>query len=96
MGATTYRIDQFNVSFPLPVTINGLEFYMTCEAQVMFGDPAEGEAMKEADDAYISCIGFGTATLKFHDRPAEMRAAIKAAAITAAYDAIDKMAIEAI
>ena len=95
MGAT-HRIDQFNVSFPLPVTINGQEFAMTCEAQVTFGDPAEGEAMKEADDAYISRIGFGTATLKFHDLPAEMRAAIKAAAITAAYDAMDKMALDAI
>lgn len=96
MGATIHRIDQFNVSFPLPVEINGREFHMTVEAQVTFGDPAEGEAMKEADDAYISRVGFGAATMKFHDLPAEMRDAIKAAAISAAYDAVDKMALEAI
>ena len=89
MGAatTTRRIDQMNIRLQLPMFVNGSEYFLTCEAQVTFpDDPGD---MKEQAGVHIARRGIGPAVLKFHDLPADLRRAIEAAAISAAYDAVN-------
>jgi len=95
MGAT-HRIDQLNIEITLPARINGKDFPMTCEAQVFFGETPDDGGADFSDSAHVAKIGFGAAVLKFHDLPADMRAAIEAACISAAYDSINAETLELI
>lgn len=88
MGATTTtrRIDQMNIRLQLPMFVTGSEFFLSCDAQVTFPDDDD---MKEPADVHIGRLGIGPAIVKFHDLPADLRRAIEAAAISAAYDAVN-------
>ncbi len=87
MGAT--RINQLRISFPYFLTgSDSADFEMTVEAVVQFSD--DPEDMKEGDCAHITGVGFGVASLKFQDLPADMRRTIEARAISEAYDQIEK------
>ena len=88
MGATTFhRIDQMNIGIQIPMFVNGQEFFLSCDAQVTFpDDPGD---MKEPAGVHIARVGIGSVAIKFHDLPADMRAAIEAAAISRAYDIVN-------